>query len=235
MVEEAKIEMKQKMVVDTELDTYVDKSFVLIGKGMETVFKSVIKENKGAKAAIYLVTNENEGKSNVNNNLLYEKYKYSDDGFVTQTDENGKEINDSENGERIVYPIVMRLNFAHLSSDREYRHATEILSATIDNSLLVTIGSDLSDEFSRNIHSSLVYRRKRFKNSVASVVYTRADSVGQDYSARVTRNNIKNTTDIFKEIKPQVSLKKTFFAKRAENFESDRMLSVINNIGRNIY
>ncbi len=231
MEEQPKMEIFGKEMLRSDMDTYVNNSVVLIGKEMETVFKSIVKANRGEKAAIYLITEEKKLTTD-KVGLRYETYDGEDD-FVTMTDIDGKSMDTTKNGERITYPIVMRIKLTNVDSDRKFRHAAEIISSAIDNSLMTVISSNVSDDFSRKIHSTLVYKRKRFNNSVASVVFTSSPDEANDFMGKVTRNNIKESADIFREIKPENLVKKGPFHSKSSSIDAEKLVSEINQINKN--
>ena len=231
MEEQPKMEMFGIERIASDMDTYVNNSIVLIGKDMESAFRSVVKANKGSKTAIYLITEEK--KINAGSvGLRYDTFEEEEE-FVTMTDIDGKSMDTSKNGQLISYPIVMRITLNNVNSDRRFRHAAEIIASTIDNSLMTVIGSNVSDEFSRKIHSAIVYKRKRFKNSVASVVYTATKDGVSDFMGKVTRNNIRDNTDIFREIKYEEITKSGLIHRKSSGVDTDKLVEAISQINKN--
>lgn len=231
MEEQPKLEMFGAERIASDMDTYVNNSIVLIGKEMEGAFRSIVKANKGSKTAIYLITEER--KINVGSvGLRYDTFKEEEE-FVTMTDIDGKSMDTSKNGQIVSYPIVMRIMLNNVNSDRRFRHAAEIIASTIDNSLMTVIGSNVSDEFSRKIHSAIVYKRKRFKNSVASVIYNgRRDGIS-DFMGKITRNNIRENTDIFREIKYEEITKGGLIHKKPAGIDTDKLVEELTQINKN--
>jgi hypothetical protein len=228
-------EIKYKMDSDLEyssrLDTYVGHSIILIGNRMEKVFQSVQKENKGKDVSIYWVTQEDHLSFNPELKLSYEEYKEPDDyDLVKITDSKGRRVNEDGSPMPISSPEILNVKFKHLESERELRHASVILSGLIGDSLVTSISSDLAENFSRNIHSSLVYRRQRFKNILYSFVLTRSTDATENFNLQVVKNNIKSSAENFKEIKAQVTLKHSPFQKKLEEIENEELIDEIRKI-----
>lgn len=231
MEEQPKMEVFGSERVASDMETYVNNSIVLIGKDMESAFRTIVKANKGSRTAIYLITEER--KINAGSvGLRYDTFEGEED-FVTMTDIDGKSMDTSKNGELVTYPIVMRITLTNVDSDRKFRHAAEIISSTMDNSLMTVVGSNVSEEFSRKIHSAIVYRRKRFTNPVASVVYTNSNNGASDFMWKVTKNNIEDTADIFKEIKGDNRTKSGIMHRKELGVDTDELVQTITDISQN--
>ena len=112
----------------------------------------------------------------------------------------------------------------------ELRHASEIVSGFVDNSWVTIVASDLSEGFARNIHSSLVYRRNKFNNAVASVVFTRTSNPNDEFSLKVMRESIKKNTHSYIEIGDEKKIRNTVFSKKGGDTETERMIYEIANI-----
>jgi hypothetical protein len=103
----------------------------------------------------------------------------------------------------------------------------------VDNSWVTIVASDLSEGFARNIHSSLVYRRKKFNNSVASFVFTRASNPTDEFNLKIIRESIKKNTNKYKEIGEEKKIRHNIFSKRGEEQEIQKMIAEISSLQKN--
>ena len=234
MEEVNKLNLENEKLDSVELQTYMQQTIVLIGDRMNDVYNGLIKTNEGKKNAIIYITQERERKLSSSGKLKYEDFKDEyDSSFVRMTDKNGNEMDEEDGASRISYPEIIQVRFRNLASDREFRHAAEIVSGLVDNSWVTIVASDLSEGFARNIHSSLVYRRKKFNNSVASFVFTRASNPTDEFNLKIIRESIKKNTHRYKEIGEEKKIRHNMFSKRGEEQEIQKMISEISSLQKN--
>ncbi|MHB1439199.1 MAG: hypothetical protein ACYCSO_03920 [Cuniculiplasma sp.] len=230
-MEKINVSMEKEKMSSSDLDLYMHETIVLIGSRMDKVFRSLIKTNSGRKNAILYITQKKEDPFVSKVAPKYEDFhEEAEESFVSVTDLDGNIMDEKNSASRISFPEVMQVHFKHLESDREIRRASEIVSGIVDNTWVTIIGSDLAEGFARNIHSSLVYRRKKFNNAVASFVFTSTENVNEEFNLKVLKNNIKNNTNMFKEIKSENRLKKTIFQKKSEDQEIEKMIFEISSL-----
>lgn len=231
MEEMNKVSLETEGLESMELQTYMQQTIVLIGEKMDAVFKNLVASNEGKKNAILFITQERSSRMVPSIKLKYENFKDDyGDSFVSVTDRNGRSMDDDGNASRITYPEVIHIKFKKLESDRELRHASEIVSGFVDNSWVTIVASDLSEGFARNIHSSLVYRRNKFNNAVASVVFTRTSNPNDEFSLKVMRESIKKNTHSYMEIGDEKKIRNTVFSKKGGDTETERMIYEIAKI-----
>ncbi len=234
MEEVNKLNLENEKLDSVELQTYMQQTIVLIGDRMNDVYNGLIKTNEGKKNAIIYITQERERKLSSSGKLKYEDFKDEyDSSFVRMTDKNGNEMDEEDGASRISYPEIIQVRFRNLASDREFRHAAEIVSGLVDNSWVTIVASDLSEGFARNIHSSLVYRRKKFNNSVASFVFTRASNPTDEFNLKIIRESIKKNTHRYKEIGEEKKIRHNMFSKKGEEQEIQKMISEISSLQKN--
>ena len=234
MEEVNKLNLENEKLDSVELQTYMQQTIVLIGDRMNDVYNGLIRTNGGKKNAIIYITQERERKLSSSGKLKYEDFKDEyDSSFVRMTDKNGNEMDEEDGASRISYPEIIQVRFRNLASDREFRHAAEIVSGLVDNSWVTIVASDLSEGFARNIHSSLVYRRKKFNNSVASFVFTRASNPTDEFNLKIIRESIKKNTHRYKEIGEEKKIRHNMFSKRGEEQEIQKMISEISSLQKN--
>ncbi|MCL6014555.1 MAG: hypothetical protein M1323_02885 [Candidatus Thermoplasmatota archaeon] len=234
MEEVNKLNLENEKLDSVELQTYMQQTIVLIGDRMNDVYNGLIKTNEGKKNAIIYITQERERKLSSSGKLKYEDFKDEyDSSFVRMTDKNGNEMDEEDGASRISYPEIIQVRFRNLASDREFRHAAEIVSGLVDNSWVTIVASDLSEGFARNIHSSLVYRRKKFNNSVASFVFTRASNPTDEFNLKIIRESIKKNTHRYKEIGEEKKIRHNIFSKKGEEQEIQKMISEISSLQKN--
>ena len=234
MEEVNKLNLENEKLDSVELQTYMQQTIVLIGDRMNDVYNGLIKTNEGKKNAIIYITQERERKLSSSGKLKYEDFNDEcDSSFVKMTDKDGNIMDEEDGASRISYPDIVQVKFRNLSSDRELRHAAEIVSGLVDNSWVTIVASDLSEGFARNIHSSLVYRRKKFNNSVASFVFTRASNPTDEFNLKIIRESIKKNTNKYKEIGEEKKIRHNIFSKKGEEQEIQKMIAEISSLQKN--
>ncbi len=234
MEEVNKLNLENEKLDSVELQTYMQQTIVLIGDRMSDVYNGLIKANEGKKNAIIYITQEKERKLSSSGKLKYEDFNDEyDSSFVKMTDKDGNIMDEEDGASRISYPDIVQVKFRYLSSDRELRHAAEIVSGLVDNSWVTIVASDLSEGFARNIHSSLVYRRKKFNNSVASFVFTRASNPTDEFNLKIIRESIKKNTNKYKEIGEEKKIRHNIFSKKGEEQEIQKMIAEISSLQKN--
>ena len=234
MEEVNKLNLENEKLDSVELQTYMQQTIVLIGDRMNDVYNGLIRTNGGKKNAIIYITQEKERKLSSSGKLKYEDFNDEyDSSFVRMTDKEGNKMDEEDGASRISYPDIVQVKFRNLSSDRELRHAAEIVSGLVDNSWVTIVASDLSEGFARNIHSSLVYRRKKFNNSVASFVFTRASNPTDEFNLKIIRESIKKNTNKYKEIGEEKKIRHNIFSKKGEEQEIQKMIAEISSLQKN--